>query len=128
MYMVNNIERIGDHSENLIKLIERRINGKVEFSDQAMEEMEDISSKTAEFLKLVFEGLKQDDVRIMTEANRLETSINMLEDHYRKDHISRLNDGCCTVDAGLIFIDMLTNFEKIGDHCYNLAESIAGLK
>jgi len=128
MYMVNNIERIGDHSENLVKLVERRLESKIIFSDQAMEELENISSKTTDFLKLVYDGLKQGDENIMTEAKRLETSINMLEDHYRRDHVSRLNEGTCTVDAGLIFIDMLTNFEKIGDHCYNLAESIAGLK
>lgn len=128
MYMVNNIERIGDHSENLVKLVERRLESKVVFSDRAMEEIEDISSKTSEFLKLIYDALKRGDGEIMTAAKRLETSINMLEDHYRKDHISRLNEGCCTVDAGLIFIDMLTNFEKIGDHCYNLAESIAGVK
>ncbi|HDJ28615.1 MAG TPA: Na/Pi cotransporter family protein [Proteobacteria bacterium] len=128
MYMVNNIERIGDHSENLVKLVERRLESKIIFSDQAVEELENISSKTTDFLKLVYDGLKQGDENIMTEAKRLETSINMLEDHYRRDHVSRLNEGTCTVDAGLIFIDMLTNFEKIGDHCYNLAESIAGLK
>lgn len=128
MYMVNNIERIGDHSENLVKLIERRLDGKVIFSDQAMAEMEDIAGKTMEFLRLVLAGLKQGDGQIMSEAKRLENSINMLEDHYRKGHVARLNEGCCTVDAGLIFIDILTNFEKIGDHCYNLAESIAGLK
>ncbi len=128
MYMVNNIERIGDHSENLIKLIERRLDGKVVFSEQAMAEMEDISGKTMEFLQLVLAGLKQGDGQIMTEAKRLENSINMLEDHYRKGHVQRLNERCCSVDAGLIFIDMLTNFEKIGDHCYNLAESLAGLK
>ncbi len=128
MYMVNNIERIGDHSENLVKLVERRLESKIIFSDQAVEELENISSKTTDFLKLVYDGLKQGDGKIMTEAKRLETSINMLEDHYRRDHVSRLNEGTCTVDAGLIFIDMLTNFEKIGDHCYNLAESIAGLK
>lgn len=128
MYMVNNIERIGDHSENLVKLVERRLESKIIFSDQAMEEIEDISSKTSEFLKLICDALQRGDGKIMTEAKRLEKSINMLEDHYRKDHVSRLNEGCCTVDAGLIFIDMLTNFEKIGDHCYNIAESIAGLK
>jgi phosphate:Na+ symporter len=128
MYMVNNIERIGDHSENLVKLIERRIDGKVVFSNQAMEEMDDISGKTMEFLQLVLAGLKDGNGQIMTEAKRLENGVNMLEDYYRKGHVQRLNEGCCTVDAGLIFIDMLTNFEKIGDHCYNLAESIAGLK
>ncbi len=128
MYMVNNIERIGDHSENLVKLVERRLESRIIFSDQAMEEIENISDKTTEFLNLVCDGLKKGDGQIMNEAKRLEVSINMLEDHYRKDHVLRLNEGACTVDAGLIFIDMLTNFEKIGDHCYNLAESIAGLK
>lgn len=128
MYMVNNIERIGDHSENLIKLIERRLDGKVMFSEQAVAELEDISGKTMEFLQLVLAGLKQGDAQVMNEAKRLENSINMLEDRYRKGHVARLNEGCCSVDAGLIFIDMLTNFEKIGDHCYNVAESIAGLK
>ncbi|MBN2332086.1 MAG: Na/Pi cotransporter family protein [Deltaproteobacteria bacterium] len=128
MYMVNNLERIGDHSENLIKLVERRRDGKVIFSDQAVEEIEVLAQKTMEFLDLATAGIAKGDKTIMAEAKRLEGMINSLEDRYRNGHIIRLNEGSCSVDAGLIFIDILTNFEKIGDHCYNLAESVAGLK
>ncbi|MBW1645210.1 MAG: Na/Pi cotransporter family protein [Deltaproteobacteria bacterium] len=130
MYMVNNIERIGDHAENLIKLVERRHDSRVQFSDEAVQEIKDLADKVMEFLDFVCRALSEggEPQQLMAEAKRYETIINNLEDRYRNGHIKRLNEGCCSVNAGLIFIDMLTNFEKIGDHCYNMAESIAGVK
>ena len=130
MYMVNNIERIADHAENLIKLVERRYDTKAPFSQDATGEIEDLAQKVMEFLDFVCRALSEggEPQQLMAEAKRLETMINNLEDRYRNGHIKRLNEGCCSVSAGLIFIDMLTNFEKIGDHCYNMAESIAGVK
>ncbi|MBN2232164.1 MAG: Na/Pi cotransporter family protein [Deltaproteobacteria bacterium] len=128
MYIVNNLERLGDHSENLLRLIDRKVEKKIEFSREALDEIHEIAARCGEFIALVAAGYEHGNEKIIVEAKRLEGSINTLEDRYRKRHIRRLNEGGCTVVAGLIFIDMLTNFEKIGDHCYNIAEVIGGVK
>ena len=56
----------------------------------------------------------------------MEDGIDQMRERMRDDHVSRLRGGVCTVDPGLVLVDMLTNFEKIGDYCYNIAQAVAG--
>ena len=128
MHMVNDIERIGDHCENLWTLGQRRSEQKIVFSDIAKHELADISSLTKSFLEEVTSALEKQDVTVLERALGMEDGIDDLEENLRNNHIARLNTGECTVNSGLIFIDMLHNFEKIGDHTYNLAQAIAGEK
>ncbi len=129
MYMVNNLERMGDHCENLIRLIERKHEDKIEFSEEAMIEIATIKDKTREFFQHVLNGLENGKSgKFMVLAKGFEGSINSLEDRYRNRHIERLSKNCCSVVPGLVFIDILTNFEKLGDHCFNICETIAGEK
>jgi phosphate:Na+ symporter len=126
--MVNNIERIGDHCENLSELIEKKKTGKHVFSEEALNGIRDIYHETRHFMELVIQGMIKQESGIKPEADRYEKRINYLEDSLRQAHIDRLNAETCTVEAGLVFIDMLTNFEKIGDHAFNLAEAVVGIK
>jgi phosphate:Na+ symporter len=126
--MVNNIERIGDHCDNLGELIERRKATKSSFSEEAMDGIRDIYHETRHFLEFVIQGMVKQDLSIKPEADRFEKRINYFEDTLRQAHIDRLNAGTCSVESGLIFIDMLTNFEKIGDHVFNVAEAVVGIK
>ena len=128
MHMVNDLERVGDHCENLWLLSQRKLDLKIEFSDVAMREIADISEITKNFLARIILAFEQKDTEVFAEAGRLEDAIDDLEDRLRNNHIKRLNTGECTVNSGLIFIDMLHNFEKIGDHTYNLAKAIVGKK
>ena len=129
MYIVNNLERLGDHCENLIRLVERMHDQKIEFSAEALEEIANIKGKAREFLELMIVGLqKGKHEKFMVLAKALEGSINSLEDRYRNRHIERLSEDRCSVVPGLVFIDILTNFEKVGDHCFNICETIAGEK
>ena len=129
MYIVNNLERLGDHCENLIRLVDRKQDQKIVFSDDAYEEIGIIRGKARKFMELVVSGLeKGDNEKFMILAKGLEDNIDSLEDRYRNRHIERLCEDRCSVVPGLIFIDILTNFEKIGDHCYNICETIAGEK
>jgi phosphate:Na+ symporter len=128
IHMVNNIERVGDHAENLCNLVERKVKSKLPFTETATEDMREIYSVSREFLVSVINGIREKKPNIIPEADAFERKVNHLEDSMREGHIERLNNGICKVDPGLVFIDMLTNFEKIGDHCFNIAEAVTGIK
>jgi phosphate:Na+ symporter len=128
MHMVNDLERVGDHCENLWNLCQRKLDQKITFSDVAMAEITDISEVTKQFLATTITALADKNTGIYPEAQRLEDAIDDLEEKLRNNHIKRLNTGECTVNSGLIFIDMLHNFEKIGDHTYGLAKAVVGKK
>ncbi len=128
MNMVNDLERVGDHCENLWTLNQRKLDQKITFSEIAMNEISEISDLTREFLATIVQALEDKNTEIFDEAHRLEDGIDDIEERLRNNHIKRLNTGECTVNSGLIFIDMLHNFEKIGDHTYNFAKAVVGKK
>jgi len=128
MHMVNDIERIGDHCENLWSLCLRKLEQKIEFSSMAQSEIQEISDLTRNFLSAVTNALENNDKTVLPRAQELENAIDHLEESLRNNHINRLNTGECSVNSGLIFIDMLHNFEKIGDHTYSLAKAVVGKK
>jgi phosphate:Na+ symporter len=123
---VSDIERIGDHCEALQKLARRRYDKGLRMSDNALNEIGEIGQVAAEFLELLQANLADQSSELMPTAKALEDSINAMRNRMRKRHIQRLREGACNVDTGLIFIDMLTSFEKIGDHSFNVAEMLAG--
>jgi len=128
MHMVNDLERVGDHCENLWLLARRKRDQKVSFSESGHVEIQGIAEKTREFLAFIVAALERGDTTIQEKAHHLEETIDQLEETLRNNHIARLNTGECAVLPGLVFIDMLHNFEKIGDHTYNVAEAIIGKK
>jgi phosphate:Na+ symporter len=128
MRMTTNIERIGDELESIANAIERMFDDKLNFSSQAMEDYETISSETGKFLTLIIKGVENADREVMIEAVELVNNINRMADDMRSSHQARLFDGICEVDRGMIFIDILNAFEKMGSFCYNVAQAIAGVK
>lgn len=128
MHMVNDLERVGDHCENLWQLGLRKRNQKVLFSEAALVEIQELADKTREFLAFIISALENRDATIAQRAEYMEDAIDQMESHLRNNHITRLNTGECAVLPGLIFIDMLHNFEKIGDHTFNVAKAIVGAK
>ena len=128
MHMVNDLERVGDYCENLWLLSQRKLDQKITFSEIAMKEIAEISEVTRNFLARIVTALEEKDVEVYAEAQTLEDTIDDLEERLRNNHIRRLNTGECTVTSGLIFIDMLHNLEKIGDHTFNLAKAVVGRK
>lgn len=125
---VSNLERIGDHCEILVKQIERLHEKNLVFSDNALQEMNAIASKVKALMVLINENITNRKTNILSRAGSLEGEINKLRSDLRRSHIDRLNRGECDVDQGLVFIDMLSSFEKIGDHAFNIAQSISGVR
>ncbi len=128
MNMVNDLERIGDHCENLWKLGIRKAEGKIIFSHMGENEVSKIAEKTRDFLQFIIDAMEKEDKTIGVKALEYEDTIDNLEESMRMNHIARLNTGECAVQPGLIFIDMLHSYEKIGDHAYNVSEAIIGKK
>jgi phosphate:Na+ symporter len=128
MHIINDLERIGDHSENLTKLSQRLLDGRMGFSPTAMEEIHRLYDKTSRFVKDAVTAIKNDDRKLARDSFKYEREVDQMVAEYRQNHINRLNDGSCKVIPGLIFVDMLNNFEKIGDHAYNICEAVLGLK
>jgi phosphate:Na+ symporter len=126
LHAVNDLERIGDHAVNIAEIAERKIGQKLSFSEPAMEE--------AARLKDVIEGMFADVVAALESGNvdqarpalASERSLNQMQLEFRRSHVARMTDGICSAMTGLIFIDLVDNVEKIGDHLTNIAQATIG--
>lgn len=128
MRMVNNLERIGDAIENIAELGEELIEQSLNFSEGAKHDFGLIAEESKKFIDLVVDSIEIEGIDIMPRAEKLEDTINAMREEMRGNHIMRLQSAACDVDPGLIMVDMLTAFEKIGDYCYNISQAIAGIK
>ena len=128
MRITNNIERIGDSVENIALEIEDLIEKKLDFSQEAISDINKLSQLSIEFLSFVTEGLKTGGGNSMAKSQRLEDAIDVMKEEMNQAHISRLREGICEIEPGLKYIDMIANYERIGDYCYNIAQSLAGVK
>lgn len=125
--IANNLESIGDQCEALVKLQNRLNEQNLDFTDSARQDINGIAAKAREMLLLINGNIKARKRNIMTRAQAFETTINQMRSELRLSHISRLNEGTCGIEQGLVFLDMLSSIEKIGDHAYNIAEAISGV-
>ncbi|MBW2060009.1 MAG: Na/Pi cotransporter family protein [Deltaproteobacteria bacterium] len=129
MRMTNNIERIGDSVENIAELIEEMIENNVYFSDESLEDFDEMTTKVVDFYHFILESLEhRSKDTVMDKARAMESEIDLLQETLRHKHLARLRTGVCTIDPGMIFTDMVNNLEKIGDYCFNIAEAVAGIK
>ncbi|MBW2220211.1 MAG: Na/Pi cotransporter family protein [Deltaproteobacteria bacterium] len=128
MRMTNNIERVGDSIENIALMIEDIIENKTDFSSQAIFDIKKISNQVVDFIALVQEGIRLEPTQFMKQAQILEDNIDFMREEMRQNHIERLRSGTCANEPGLMFSDMLSNFEKMGDYCYNIAQAVARIK
>ncbi|MFP4482488.1 MAG: Na/Pi cotransporter family protein [Thermovirgaceae bacterium] len=118
---VGDLERVGDHAENLIELFEYKLDHHLIFSELAMEEFNLMIDKATEAVDLAVGALSEGDIDKVNAVLALEDEIDSLERELRMRHIERLNEGVCQPGAGVVFIDILSNLERIGDHANNIA-------
>jgi phosphate:Na+ symporter len=126
LHKVSDLESIGDECESIMKLIRRKYDSKLEFSESGTREIIETADKVKEFLVLISAHITSIHTDIMLQAEVIENRVDELKRELRHQHIKRLNEDDCKVDQGIIFIDMVSCFEKIGDHAYSIAESISG--
>ena len=121
---VNDIERVSDHAENISELSKISIDKELVFSENAMEEMKNIYDKAQQNFKNALKCLENNDKNMVSEIFELEEEVDILDKRYRKLHIQRLNEEKCTIDAGVLFLDLLTNLERVSDHSCNIATQV----
>ena len=118
------LERIGDHAEALINLNDYLQRKNVQFSNSALEELEDIYRQTSEFVKDALESVENNDLEMAESLIERHEAINKMERVLRKTHIKRLNNGECSPQAGVNFIDIISHYTRVSDHAMNLAEKV----
>src|SRR5690606_15044635 len=111
--VVNDIERVGDHSENIAELAQEIIEGNLPFSDIAVVEMNNITNNAIEVFKNAVEYFKDTNFDKARHVVKLEEEIDELEQEYRSNHIKRLNEQTCNIHAGVLFLDLLSNLERV---------------
>lgn len=118
------LERIGDHAEALINLNDYLQRKNVQFSNSALEELEDIYRQTSDFVKDALESVENNDLEKAQALIERHEAINKMERVLRKTHIKRLNNGECSTQAGVNFIDIISHYTRVSDHAMNLAEKV----
>jgi phosphate:Na+ symporter len=126
METVRDIERIGDHFENIIELIDYRDVNRVNLTDDAMDDLSEMFSLTIETVQKAIDSLDTNDIILARTVAEKEDLIDKMERKFRKNHILRLNEGSCTAQGGMVFVDIVSNLERIGDHAVNIADAILG--
>ena len=127
-HVVNDLERISDHAENIAEIDKLAVDGDTKFSDVAKSEIDEIAALLLKNIDSSIEYINTKNHDLYDEIEKTEEEVNMLVKQYRNEHMKRLSNGVCTVDSGILFLDLLTNFERISDHCSNIAEKFNSLK
>jgi len=126
LHAVNDLERVGDHAVNIVEVAERKIGQKLAFSDAAAAEGAQLRAEADGMFDDVISALENNDTNSAEQALEHEAALNRLQVEFRRSHVQRMSDGLCTPEGGLIFIDLVDNIEKIGDHLSNIAQAIIG--
>ncbi len=123
-HVVNDIERIGDHAENVADFAKQAIDGNLYFSPEAVEEINKMSTAVQKLLSYSIEMFENKNREYLEEILKFENSIDDMERRFQKNHVVRLTKNSCSAETGMIFSDLLSNLERVADHGTNLAFSI----
>ena len=121
LHCIGDLERISDHALNVAEVAKEIHDKEISFSDIAIGDIKVITRATDEVLSLAIESLINDDLSVAKCVEPLEQVIDRLKRKIKAGHISRLRQGDCTMELGFILSDLLTNYERISDHCSNIA-------
>ena len=125
MHIVNDLERIGDHAINIAELAEVRIDSELELSENAATEVQTMHEEVIKICRSAIEAIAQDDGEMAKGLIARDDIVDEMEKRFRANHIERLNQDLCDTEIGVLFLDAVSNLERVADHATNIAESVA---
>ncbi len=123
-HLINDIERIGDHAVNLSEYSTYIVNESIEFSDLAKHELKVMFNAVEEIVDLAITAYEEQDVELAKKIQPFEDVVDLIKETLRIRHIDRLSQQKCNLKAGVVFLDIISNLERIADHCSNIGISI----
>ena len=120
-YSINDIERVGDHAENLAEQAEYMVQHNISFSETGESDLHVICETAFKSFQHSIEARRKGDMDDVRKVSQYEDEVDTLEEELREKHIERLSAGKCDPSAGVVFLDLISNLERISDHAYNLA-------
>ncbi len=129
-HVVNDMERVGDHSQNILEAAQLRHNEDIKFSEKAVKELDDLSARVTGQLERAMDIFSRQDDRAVAirQVADAEQEIDDITEALRQHHVERLKQHKCSAKNGMIYLDLLTNLERIGDHAENIATSVEKAK
>ena len=128
LHTISDFERISDHAMNLAEVAREIYEKDICFSDAAQRELDVLRIAVSEIVSLAVGAFVGNDLEMAFRVEPLEDTIDGLCDELKLHHIIRLQDGSCTLSMGFVFNDLLTNYERIADHCSNIAVAMIELE
>ena len=122
--ITSDIERIGDHAKNIAEAAQELKDEDLSFSEEALADLSVMFDKTFEAVRASYNSFEESDITAAAVTIASENEIDLLEEQMRDKHIARLNKKICHTRSGLVFLDTLSNLERIGDHSKNIAEYV----
>ncbi|MBN2020270.1 MAG: Na/Pi cotransporter family protein [Sedimentisphaerales bacterium] len=126
LHTVNDLERIGDHAVNIAQIAQRKIDQKLSFSSYAKAEVDLLKTEINTMFDLILHSLEKNDITAAKMSLLCENKLNRMQVEFRRNHVQRMTSGLAKPEVGLIFIDIVDNVEKVGDHLTNIAQSVIG--
>ena len=124
LHNIGDFERLGDHAVNLYKVAKEMHEKQIQFSEVANKEIAVLMKATKEILQLTAQSYENEDLAMAARVEPLEQVIDHLISDIKSNHITRLQSGNCTIELGFVLSDLLTNLERISDHCSNIAVAV----
>lgn len=121
---IHDVERMGDHAENLAEIAQYKLDNRVSFSSFAVDELREVYENVSNAMISAFQALSTEDMKYVNEVDIYERKVDELRDSFKESHIKRLNKGECSINAGVLFLDIVTNLERVSDHCVNVADVV----
>ena len=128
LHTISDFERISDHALNISEAAKEIHDKDLQFSPEACHELDVIESAVREILSVAVGAFVENDPQRAARVEPLEEIIDVMVERLRDQHILRLKDGICSIDTGVVFLDVLNNAERISDHCSNIAVRMVGME